>query len=112
MTAFRPKYPDGDVEGANRMHLNIERWRVPEAWFQPATAGVDAAGLGELIENILKGFGEDERRRLVQVRYFFQLTSCPHSALVLLGCFTHWRSICHTRSTRATDENASADPHP
>lgn len=69
MSAFRPKYPDGDVEGANRIHLNIERWRVPEAWFQPAMAGVDAAGLGELIEHILKGFSEDERGRLVKVCY-------------------------------------------
>ena len=81
MSAFRPKYPDGDVEGANRIHLNIERWRVPEAWFQPGMAGVDAAGLGELIEIILKGFGEDERRRLVKVRHFFRLTPCSYTPL-------------------------------
>jgi len=66
MSAFRPKYEEGDVEGTHRVHLNIERWRVPEAWFGPAAAGVDSAGLGELIENILKGFPTEERNRLVK----------------------------------------------
>jgi len=82
MSAFRPKYPDGDIEGANRIHLNIERWRVPEAWFQPAMAGVDVAGLGELVESILKGFSDAERRRLVNVSSFLtELGSCSHIPL-------------------------------
>lgn len=68
MTAFRPRYLDGDTEGANRIHLNVERWRVPEAWFRPGMAGVDAAGLGELLESVLKTFSVDERQRLVKVR--------------------------------------------
>ncbi|KAF8323091.1 actin-like ATPase domain-containing protein [Clavulina sp. PMI_390] len=66
MTAFRPRYPEGDAEGANRIHLNIERWRVPEVWFQPSIAGVDSAGLGELLESVLKTFSADERQRVVK----------------------------------------------
>lgn len=76
MNAFRPKYEEGDSRGSNRMHLNVERWRVPEAWWQPGIAGVDSAGLGELIESVLKRFKEDERQRLVKV-----------SPFSLFGCF-------------------------
>lgn len=67
MAAFRPRYDEGDIPGAHRIHLNVERWRVPEAWFGPAAAGVDAAGLGELIEGVLKGFDINDRTRLVKV---------------------------------------------
>lgn len=73
MNAFRPKYEEGDSRGANRVHLNVERWRVPEAWWQPGMAGVDSAGLGELIEGVLKQFKEDERQRIVKV--WFSLSS-------------------------------------
>ncbi|KAF8323004.1 actin-like protein Arp5p [Cantharellus anzutake] len=66
MSAFRPKYEEGDTEGIHRVHLNIERWRVPEAWFGPGAAGVDSAGLSELIENILKSFAAEERSRIVK----------------------------------------------
>jgi actin-related protein 5 len=68
MNAFRPRYKEGDSRGLNRLHLNVERWRVPEAWWQPGIAGVDAAGLGELVESVLKTFKEEERRAMVQVR--------------------------------------------
>ncbi|KAB5594304.1 Chromatin remodeling complex subunit [Ceratobasidium theobromae] len=66
LNAFRPSYdhadPDPnpntttrtrDIEGAHRLHLNVERWRVPEVWFQPGIAGIDAAGLGEVIGSLL-----------------------------------------------------------
>ncbi|KAF8605000.1 actin-like protein Arp5p [Ceratobasidium sp. AG-I] len=64
LTAFRPSYdhPDPDpnpgtrtrdVEGEHRLHFNVERWRVPEVWFQPGIAGVDAAGLGETMASLL-----------------------------------------------------------
>jgi len=66
MSAFRPKYEEGDIQSAHRIHLNVERWRVPEAWFGPPAAGVDAAGLGELIEIVLKTFSQEERTRLVK----------------------------------------------
>ncbi|KAI0258664.1 actin-like ATPase domain-containing protein [Gloeopeniophorella convolvens] len=66
MDAFRPQYPDGDVEGRARIHLSIERWRVCEAWFAPSMAGVDSAGLGEVLQNVLSAFSPPERARLVQ----------------------------------------------
>lgn len=67
MASFRPSYEDGDVEGAHRLHLNVERWRVPETWFDPSQAGADCAGLGEVIEGVLRGFNAGDRDRLVQV---------------------------------------------
>ncbi|KAL0945578.1 hypothetical protein HGRIS_014738 [Hohenbuehelia grisea] len=65
MAAFRPTYEEGDVEGNTRIHLNIERWRVCEAWFSPGMAGVDCAGLGEVIQTVLSRFSESEKARLV-----------------------------------------------
>ncbi|CAL1697345.1 unnamed protein product [Somion occarium] len=66
MQAFRPEYAEGDVEGKTRIHLNVERWRVPEAWFQPSMAGVDSAGLGEVIQTVLARFTDTEKGRLVK----------------------------------------------
>ncbi|OSX68099.1 hypothetical protein POSPLADRAFT_1128328 [Postia placenta MAD-698-R-SB12] len=66
LTAFRPQYDDGDVEGKSRIHLNIERWRVCEAWFSPNMAGVDSAGLGEIMQNVLSRFSDQEKGRLVK----------------------------------------------
>ena len=37
---------------ANQIHLNVERIRVPEVIFQPGIAGVDQAGIVEIIEGI------------------------------------------------------------
>lgn len=91
MSAFRPQYVDGDVEGSAshiafldrraiealitgraRIHLSIERWRVCETWFAPSMAGVDSAGLGEVLQNVLASFSHSDRSLLVQV-----LTSIP-----------------------------------
>lgn len=36
----------------NQIHLNVERIRVPEVIFQPGIAGVDQAGIVEIIEGI------------------------------------------------------------
>ncbi|KAI0056771.1 actin-like ATPase domain-containing protein [Artomyces pyxidatus] len=65
MSAFRPQYEDGDVEGHARIHLSIERWRVCEAYFSPSMAGVDCAGLGEVLQNVLTTFSMADRGRLV-----------------------------------------------
>jgi len=64
ISAFRPEYGDGDVGGQNRIHLNVERWRVPETYFNPSMTGVDSAGLGEIVEEILAGFSESEKARI------------------------------------------------
>ncbi|KAJ8088694.1 Nuclear actin-protein involved in chromatin remodeling [Marasmius tenuissimus] len=66
LTAFRPIYEEGDVEGNSRIHLNTERWRVPETWFSPGIAGVDSAGLGEVLQNILSRFDDTQKGRLVK----------------------------------------------
>ncbi|KAI9436991.1 chromatin remodeling complex subunit [Lactarius indigo] len=66
MSAFRPQYVDGDVEGRARIHLSIERWRVCETWFAPSMAGVDSAGLGEVLQTVLASFSLADRGRLVQ----------------------------------------------
>ena len=67
MAAFRPAYEEGDVQGRSRVHLSVERWRVPEAWFSPATAGVDSAGLGEVLQSVLARFPDpNDKARLVR----------------------------------------------
>jgi actin-related protein 5 len=40
---------------AHQIHLNVERIRVPEVIFQPGIAGVDQAGLAEIVESIVMG---------------------------------------------------------
>lgn len=55
------------ISGLNRIHLNTEKWRVCEAWFSPAIAGVDAAGLSEVIHTVLSGFDYQQKARLAQV---------------------------------------------
>ncbi|TFY57542.1 hypothetical protein EVJ58_g6958 [Rhodofomes roseus] len=66
LAAFKPQYDDGDVEGKTRVHLNIERWRVCEAWFSPSMAGVDSAGLGEVLQSVLSRFPDSEKGRLAK----------------------------------------------
>ena len=68
MSAFRPQYEEGDAKGKARIHLNVERWRVCEAWFSPSMAGVDSAGLGEVLQNVLGRFPDQDKGRLVKVR--------------------------------------------
>jgi actin-related protein 5 len=53
--------------GSSRIHLNVERWRVCEAWFSPAMAGVDSAGLGEVLQTMLARFPNSDKERLVRV---------------------------------------------
>ncbi|KAK4704497.1 actin-related protein 5, partial [Phenoliferia sp. Uapishka_3] len=57
-------YDPQSLEHNSQLHLNVERIRVPEVIWQPHMAGVDQAGLGEIIGHVLKGFSEEERRRL------------------------------------------------
>ena len=67
LAAFKPTYEDDDLCGNARIHLTTERWRVCETWFSPNLAGVDSAGLGEVIQNVLTRFTEAEKGRLVNV---------------------------------------------
>ncbi|KAJ8482260.1 hypothetical protein ONZ45_g15010 [Pleurotus djamor] len=76
ISAFRPIYEDGDVEGHARIHLNTERWRVCETWFSPGMAGVDSAGLGEVLQNVISTFSETEKAKLVNNVFFTGSPSC------------------------------------
>lgn len=51
-----------DVRQSFQVHLNVERSRVPETWFQPHLAGLDSAGLGEIIGHILRELPVDQPR--------------------------------------------------
>ena len=61
-----------ELIGTTRIHLSTERWRGCETWFSPSMAGVDSAGLGEVIQNILARFSEAEKGRLVKVSLWRQ----------------------------------------
>lgn len=48
----------------NQVHLNVERIRVPEVIFQPSIAGVDQAGIVEIIEGIaMSRFSDPSQQR-------------------------------------------------
>ena len=61
-------YDPESAEHNSQLHMNVERARVPEVIWQPHMAGLDQAGLAEIVEHVLRGFGEPERQRLTQVR--------------------------------------------
>lgn len=61
------RYDEESVEQSYQVHLNVERIRVPETWFQPSMFGMDSAGIGEMSGWILNGFEPDIRERLMQV---------------------------------------------
>ena len=54
-----------DESARYQLHLNVERYRVPEALFQPqAILGHDTAGLPETIQHVLSQFDPATQRRL------------------------------------------------
>lgn len=59
-------YDPESAEHNSQLHMNVERARVPEVIWQPHMAGLDQAGLAEIVEHVLRGFGETERQRLTQ----------------------------------------------
>lgn len=66
----RPFDPESQRE-AHQIHLNVERIRVPEVVFQPGIAGVDQAGLLEIIEGIVMGRFSDETQRTELLKDIF-----------------------------------------
>ncbi|KAJ9096620.1 hypothetical protein QFC20_006382 [Naganishia adeliensis] len=58
-----------DLAQAYRLHLNVERIRIPEVWFQPSIAGVDCAGVAELAGYLLDSFGEEDKKKMTQCIY-------------------------------------------
>ena len=69
MSPDRPPHSLTLTAGNARIHLSTERWRVCETYFAPSMAGVDSAGLGEVIQNVLARFTEEEKGRLVKVMF-------------------------------------------
>lgn len=63
------KFNPEDMRMNHQLHLNVERIRVPEAFFQPDMFGQDYAGIGELAGWIMNGYDEDLRKRMMQVCY-------------------------------------------
>lgn len=61
-------YDPESLEHNSQIHLNVERIKAPEVLWQPQMGGADQAGLAEIIEHVLKGFGNAERDRLTKVR--------------------------------------------
>ncbi|GAA6061978.1 hypothetical protein JCM10212_005222 [Sporobolomyces blumeae] len=57
-------YDPANVEHTSQLHVNVERVRVPEVLWQPHLGGLDQAGLAEVVEFVLKGYNEEERKRL------------------------------------------------
>lgn len=60
-------YDAQDPEQAAQLHLNIERIRVPEVLYQPMMAGIDQAGVLEIIGHVLRQFSSSEQDRLTDV---------------------------------------------
>jgi hypothetical protein len=126
ISAFRPLYEEGDLEGEllcvsritldrikyaghTRIHLNTERWRVCETWFSPGMAGVDSAGLGEVLQNVLAGFPDHEKARLVQVGVPPHWLSVVSTNAYCSERLRHRFPISPTRPHPAIAKHASAD---
>ncbi|POW11500.1 hypothetical protein PSTT_05228 [Puccinia striiformis] len=62
---------EGNAEQSARLHINIERIRVPEPLYQPLLAGVDQAGLVEVVQYVLKEFSQDVQDQLTQVSPYY-----------------------------------------
>ncbi|GAA5899816.1 hypothetical protein JCM6882_005442 [Rhodosporidiobolus microsporus] len=88
--------PEGTPSHASRLQVNVERIRVPEVLWQPGMGGLDQAGLGEVVEGVLKGFGEDERRRLTSNIFLTgQHTLLPNFSSRLLSTLTPSLPVGH-----------------
>ena len=76
-------YDAKSMEHNCQLHVNVEQIRVPEVLFQPHIAGVDQAGLSELVEHVIKSFDAPHRERLTSVRLSLSLS--------VLGCLLERR---------------------
>ncbi|TPX57687.1 hypothetical protein PhCBS80983_g03653 [Powellomyces hirtus] len=50
----------------SQIHLNVERIRVPEVFFQPRIVGLDQAGLVETVDDILKRFDPGQQELMAK----------------------------------------------
>lgn len=56
-----------ELKKSHQLHMNIERFKVPEILFQPHLAGVDQAGLDEISAHILNGFENSIKEKMLKV---------------------------------------------
>lgn len=61
------RHDSENIAQSYQVHLNVERARVPETWFQPQMAGVDSAGIAETAGWVLQGFSEEEKKAMSKV---------------------------------------------
>jgi hypothetical protein len=89
---------------------------VCETWFSPGMAGVDTAGLGEVIQNVLARFPDSEKGRLVKVCRLIGLTSeillNSFRAIACLECVSNWIALqtSRTHSTSPFDVASNSFP--
>ena len=63
---------EGDSQrDMHQLHLNVERIRVPEVIFQPSIAGVDQAGIVEVIEGIVMNRFSDQTQQQALLKDVF-----------------------------------------
>ena len=55
-----------ELDQTYQLHLNVERIRVPEVFFQPGIVGLDQTGLVETLQDVLKRFDLQAREKMVQ----------------------------------------------
>jgi len=101
------RYDPENLAQNHQLHLNVERIRVPETWFQPGMFGIDSAGVGEVAGWVLNGFEEAERRRLMQVSC---LTFNPQELLSLI--ISAFLSLVAARSPLASSPRCATFSHP
>ena len=52
---------------SNQIHLNVERYRVPEVLFEPTSVGIDQAGIVETIGYILRNYSSSVASEMCKV---------------------------------------------
>lgn len=93
-----------------RLHLNVEKIRIPEVWFQPSIAGVDCAGIAELAGYMLNSFGEEDKKRMMQVRMAIVNEICD--SLLMLSLFANTVHLRDGRMFADTKHQGSPGARP
>ncbi|KAG0041402.1 Nuclear actin-protein involved in chromatin remodeling [Gryganskiella cystojenkinii] len=55
-----------ELDQTYQLHVNVERIRVPEVFFQPGIVGLDQTGFVETLHDVLKRFDAKARERMIQ----------------------------------------------
>lgn len=59
-----PPFDPNDIQQLHQLHLNVERIRVPEIYFEPNIAGLDQASVIEVIRDILSRFDTNNSQKM------------------------------------------------